>query len=264
MPGHFPPTLLRERSIQNGCHHQAVACRHRCGCSCGFLHERRFGGHPLLGQQRRHHRRRRHADRNLGLGHVLDRDPNGEAATTGWTADELAVFSAGTDAITPFTVTVDGTQSASSLTFEEGDATLAGGTLNLNGVGSVIGTGVVTVDSPTATISSILGGSVGLTKAGLGTLTLSGANTFTNNVVVNAGVLSVGGGIDAPTSNAMLGDAANSITLNGGTLRLTSTIGLDQATANTRAISSAPAAARSTSPPAGPLGTTASSPALEA
>jgi len=52
----------------------------------------------------------------------------GTAATGAWVADETAVFSAGTNVTGTYDVTLSGTQSASGLTFEEGNVTLTGGT----------------------------------------------------------------------------------------------------------------------------------------
>src|SRR5439155_8370098 len=64
--------------------------------------------------------------------------------------------------------------------------------------------------STTDTINSALGGTgTGLTKSGDGTLILGGVNTFTGNVAVNAGTLSI-------NSDARLGNASNNVTLGGG------------------------------------------------
>src|SRR6185503_9048158 len=58
---------------------------------------------------------------------------DGTAATGAWTAGSLAVFSAGTDAAGPYSVTVTGTQTGTGVTLEEGNLTLSGGTLTLTG-----------------------------------------------------------------------------------------------------------------------------------
>lgn len=75
----------------------------------------------------------------------------------------------------------------------------------------------ITVSSNTLTVAGIISGAYGFTKAGNGTLTLTGANTFTGNVTVAGGTLYAG------TSMTSLGNnvAGRSITINaGGTLSL--------------------------------------------
>ncbi len=65
------------------------------------------------------------------------------------------------------------------------------------------------------TVNGTVSGTADLTKAGPGTLLLSGANSFTGTLAVNGGVVSI------PADGA-LGNAANGVTLGaGGTLRLT-------------------------------------------
>jgi len=58
-------------------------------------------------------------------------DPTGSSATSTWGADNVAVFSAGTDATGSYTITVDGTQSARGLWLQDGNVTFSGGTINL-------------------------------------------------------------------------------------------------------------------------------------
>jgi autotransporter-associated beta strand protein len=115
-------------------------------------------------------------------------DANGEATTGAWTPGETAVFSAGTDATGAFTVTIDQTQSAAGVRFDEGDVTLSSGQLDLTGAATV------QVDAATATISSVLGGTAGLVKSGTGILTLGGAGANTNGGLhdVTAGTLRLG------------------------------------------------------------------------
>jgi fibronectin-binding autotransporter adhesin len=55
------------------------------------------------------------------------------------------------------------------------------------------------------------GGTLALAKSGAGTLTLTGTNTYSGGTTINAGILSV-------TSDAFLGNASGSVTLNGGRL----------------------------------------------
>ena len=58
------------------------------------------------------------------------------------------------------------------------------------------GTGAfdVTVGANTLTLSGVINGSGGLTKAGAGTLTLSGANIYTGTTTISAGTLQIGNG----------------------------------------------------------------------
>ncbi len=88
-------------------------------------------------------------------------DPTGATATSALTTSALnnLFFSAGTDATGSYTVTLTGTQNAKSLTFEEGAATLTGGSLSLTSGGITVLAG-----SGNPTISS--------------NLTISGGNTF--------------------------------------------------------------------------------------
>jgi autotransporter-associated beta strand protein len=100
-----------------------------------------------------------------------------------------------------------------------------GATLDLNGfgqtVGSLAGAGTVTLGSATlaaggdntaTTFSGIMSGTGGLIKTGAGTLTLSGANTYTGGTAINAGTLAV-------TSDANLGAPSGGLTFGGGTLQ---------------------------------------------
>lgn len=104
------------------------------------------------------------------------------------------------------TVTLGVPITVGNVTFTVTNYTLTGSTLTLGGVTPTItsNTGV------SATVSSILAGTAGLTKAGAGTLTLNGANTFTGDLKVNAGILSVNG-------DAALGNASNGVVMASGT-----------------------------------------------
>jgi autotransporter-associated beta strand protein len=65
-----------------------------------------------------------------------------------------------------------------------------------------------------------------LTKTGLGTLTLSGANTYTGGTVVNAGTLLLSGATNLPTSGTLQVNAGGNFSLADGTARSTSTAAL--------------------------------------
>lgn len=126
---------------------------------------------------------------------------------------DTAVFgggTAGTGAGTAGTVTV-GSVLANGITFNTpnaGSYTLSGGTITLDGTAPTL-----TVNSATAVINSALTGTVGVTKAGTGALTLGGstANTLTGVTLVNAGTLTLNktGGVDA---------IADDLTIAGGSV----------------------------------------------
>ncbi|MCZ4094705.1 autotransporter-associated beta strand repeat-containing protein [Sinorhizobium psoraleae] len=76
------------------------------------------------------------------------------------------------------------------------------------GDGTSAGAGIV------ATIASDLTGNTRLAKTDLGTLVLTGANSYTGGTEINGGTLQV-------SADANLGDTAGALTFNGGTLRTT-------------------------------------------
>lgn len=73
----------------------------------------------------------------------------------------------------------------------------------------------VTVNGGTLGLSGVVSGSGLLTKAGVGALTLSGANTNTGGVTLSAGTLNI-------NNAAALGTTAGNFTINGGTIDSTS------------------------------------------
>jgi len=123
------------------------------------------------------------------------------------------------------TVTLDGNQSINALIF--GDTTtssaanwiLSGGspstsTLTLGGTAPTITVNALG-NGKAATISAVLAGTAGLTKAGAGTLILTGTNTFSGAMTNLAGTLQIG---DGTTATATAGTGAliigNGLTLN--------------------------------------------------
>ena len=124
----------------------------------------------------------------------------------------------------------------STLGADTGALTASGGTLNLGGntltngtvtiSGGTISNGTLTASSyagQSGTVDAILAGSSALTKTTTGTLTLSGANTYTGATTVAAGKLIVNGSLaSATTVNAggTLGGTGTlqAVTMNAGSI----------------------------------------------
>jgi fibronectin-binding autotransporter adhesin len=120
---------------------------------------------------------------------------------------------------TPGTVTIDnsnGQVQASGLQFEVDGYHLTGATLLLTGSTPTIrvGDGTAAGANMTATIDAQLTGTGTLVKDDLGTLVLTGNNTYAGGTTVQAGTLQV-------ASDANLGNAAGVLTLGNGTLHTT-------------------------------------------
>ncbi len=98
--------------------------------------------------------------------------------------------------------------------------------LNVNRDISVASAATATFDSSTNTftVNGIINGSGSVTKAGSGTLSLTGNNTFTGQLTIRAGALSISS-INNDSSSGVLGNSANSVILGAsgstGTLEYT-------------------------------------------
>jgi fibronectin-binding autotransporter adhesin len=122
------------------------------------------------------------------------------------------------------TVAVDNTNGqvqASGMQFAANGYTVQGAPIALLGPQSIIrvGDGSSAGAGYTATIASDLSGTTQLAKTDLGTLVLSGTNTYTGGTLVDDGTLRI-------SADANLGDAAGRLTLDGATLNTTATLAM--------------------------------------
>ncbi|KTT22332.1 autotransporter-associated beta strand repeat-containing protein [Pseudacidovorax intermedius] len=97
-------------------------------------------------------------------------------------------------------VTVSGTQNVGGMNFTVDGYTLSGGTI----AGNAASNPLTVSTGATASIGSVLaGGSNGYSKEGAGTVSLSGANTYTGSTAVNGGTLAITGGAYATSGFAI-------------------------------------------------------------
>jgi autotransporter-associated beta strand protein len=142
-------------------------------------------------------------------------DSNGLAAigsVTTATTDNL-FFGSTAWALPSGTVTVSGPVDAGNLTFAGGTfITLSGGTINLAAPSTI-----ATNSFGNTTINSVLSGTGGMTRTGLGNLILGGANDYTGATILSgAGPITISGATGGLTGTS-------GITFNGASLTITST-----------------------------------------
>ncbi len=124
------------------------------------------------------------------------------------------------------TVTLDSPRTIGGLRFGDTSGTqnwiLAGtNTLTLDAGGG--STPAIAVNQNTATISTPLSGSYGLTKTGGGTLTMNGTNNVGGGLTVNAGTVTVSGGstsVGSGTTTVGYLNGTGTLTVSGGSLAL--------------------------------------------
>lgn len=150
-------------------------------------------------------------------------DSTGTIAPVAWVdGANTAVFAAGTDAVSAYTVTVASGVTTSAIVIEEvGTLVMNGGTVTIGG-GTIDASAIGTTTGKTVTVSTALAGSGGLTINSFGNMSASGGgntsvfrlantNTFTGDVAINSGLVGY-------TSDSAFGAGGNQILLNGGGL----------------------------------------------
>ncbi|MFP4681126.1 MAG: autotransporter-associated beta strand repeat-containing protein [Chitinispirillaceae bacterium] len=139
-----------------------------------------------------------HAGGQVGYGYDSQYEPYVNFESSSW-ANAPTAGSTG-----PFSITVNGTQSADSVLFTASGYTLSDGTLNLTGVTPAISTAYK------ATIGSAITGSSGMRKIDTDTLFLTGSCTYTGGTTISEGTLQLGTG---ETSGSVTGTIENNGTL---------------------------------------------------
>jgi autotransporter-associated beta strand protein len=137
-------------------------------------------------------------------------DADGGPGVT-WDSAKKAIFGGTGD-----TVTVSGTVAAAAgIDFQSTGYTVSGGdAISLTGT-SAAANSIATATDVTATIATNLTGSAGMTKAGPGTLVLTGDKGYTGGTVISGGSLQLG---DGATNGSVAGDVTNNanLTFNNG------------------------------------------------
>lgn len=134
-----------------------------------------------------------------------------DGTSVGSQASSGALIFGGTVGTGAVTIT-DAVSASSGLQFSATGYTISGGTaLNLTGSNATANT-ITTDNNVTATINSPLAGANGMTKAGPGTLILSGANTYNGGATVTGGTLVFDGPTARPNNAGILTFGKTSLT----------------------------------------------------
>jgi len=120
------------------------------------------------------------------------------------------------------TVSLAGNVHVNHLTFNTTGYTLQNNTLNFNGANP----GLTVATAVTATVGSAVSGPAGLTKAGNGTLSLTGANTYSGPTTITAGTLLAGGSLPTNAVTVAAGGILGGTGVIGGPVLVQSGAGL--------------------------------------
>lgn len=134
---------------------------------------------------------------------------DGNVLTDVWQSGFNAVFAAGTGATGAYTVTVAGTQSVAGIEAGEGQITLNGGSIALQGAASLN-----TETGAQLIIQSALTGTNGLNTAGTGSLTLSGINTYSGVTKISSPV-TIANGAAVPDGSLLDIRSSGELTVTG-------------------------------------------------
>jgi fibronectin-binding autotransporter adhesin len=135
---------------------------------------------------------------------------NGGVSDIAWTSGAAAIFGGNPGIGAAGTVTITGTQTVSSLTFNP----TPGGTFTLTS-GTITNTSGNIIANDTAVISSTLGGSAGLTLSGNYPITLTSPTTYTGTTTINSGTLILSNGTAGTTTPTLTTPV---VIASGGTL----------------------------------------------
>ncbi len=141
-------------------------------------------------------------------------------------------------------ITLESARTIGNITFE--DTPVSSNNLTISGANILTldrTTGTPTIDVPqagrTLTISSVIAGTDGLRKTGLGTLALSGNNTYTGLTTINAGELRLSGGAYTTTARTYQIDSGAVLSFSGSNQNPNATTTTFQGTGTLRVLNGA-------------------------